>query len=104
MTSLYERLAGLNAIVGTLALAIGLIAVPQTAKAAFPTPSGGCTSSCAVTGVYPLGGCSGDCTKDTNGTNYSCNGCTPSSGLVKDEKGNTVRVATCECTLVSYDA
>ena len=50
MTRFYERLAGLNALVGVLALVVGLAAVPQNASGAIavPVPTKPCEGGCSV--------------------------------------------------------
>ena len=53
MTKLYERLAGFNALVGVMALVIGLAAVPQSVSASdvdtyAPSCTGSCSLSCSI--------------------------------------------------------
>lgn len=62
MTKLYERLAGLNAFVGVLALVIGLAAVPE-AKAVTVIRATDCAPSCSGCSlVAPCGSSVGTCT------------------------------------------
>ena len=61
MTKLYERLAGLNAFVGVMAMVIGLAAVPQAVAAVAPATD--CTPSCSGCALEaPCGSSSGSCT------------------------------------------
>lgn len=71
MTRLYERLAGLNALVGVLALVVGLAAVPQVSRGAVaPNPVPGCTGVCTV-------GCSGLTRRCSDLINSACVGIEP---------------------------
>lgn len=57
MVRLYERLAGLNAMVGVLALVLGLAMAPSTAQAAAPPNDPGCGGSCNVQWSLALNAC-----------------------------------------------